>query len=130
SFRNIDKNLINDENSYIDPITGSEHPSFYDFIHKNDLIYTDIPGSINPPHTGVTSGYTFYNTTIYIDPDPDREDVKVDPKTEIVTEPKPETPSVEQQVADIERRRQEDINKNIIAPIFPETQIKTVLYHN
>src|SRR5690606_978721 len=48
----------------------------------------------------------------------------------IVTEPKPETPSVEQQVADIERRRQEDINKNIIAPIFPETQIKTVLYHN
>jgi hypothetical protein len=56
SFKNVDKNFLNTEGSYID-ITGENYKNYYEYLKSTNSVTTDLP-----------AGYSIFNTTIYLDP--------------------------------------------------------------
>lgn len=55
-FKNIDKNFINSESKFTD-ILGKTYDSYYEYIKATSSATTDLP-----------KGFSFYNASIYVDP--------------------------------------------------------------
>lgn len=96
SFKNINKIFINSEQPYSSPLDpDTMYDSYYEYLHKTTSLQTDLPGSMNGPGEGLTAGYSFYNTTTYFNPLPQREDIVIN--EDKIEELPPEKPQIEEQ---------------------------------
>lgn len=96
SFRNIKEENTNSEIPYTDPVTNITYDAgFYEFVIKNDVIQTDLPGS-KTMATGEDSSYSVENTAAYLDAEASQEQVIIKDDEIVHTEstpiPLPESP--------------------------------------
>lgn len=84
SFKNIDKNFLNREDTFVD-IFGKSYKNYYEYLKATASITTDLP-----------AGYSFFNATIYLDPVIKSTRTTVEPVTKEVIEPV--RPIVQQQI--------------------------------
>lgn len=64
-FHNTVAGHLNSDILYTDPVTG-DHKNYYEFLLKEGVVSTDLPGSINPEAKGTESSYSFSNAGVHI----------------------------------------------------------------
>lgn len=84
SFKNIDRNFLNTEGTFVD-VTGKEYRNYYTYLKETNSVTTDLP-----------EGYSFFNSTIYLDPQISTTRTVVEPVTKEIIQPP--RPTVEQKV--------------------------------
>lgn len=110
STRNLPERHLNSTTPYTDPVTSSQHNSFYDFLVESKALTADVPG-IKGIGNGQDNAYSFHLTGLYLNL-PDQVEVittqEKQPKVETITDTtvvetsKESTPGLSPQ----ERRRQ------------------------
>lgn len=81
-FKNVNKDNLNSEIRYTNPINPDESfDSYYDYLVKTNSVQTNLPGS-KTLGVGDDSSYSFNQVAIYLDPNPETTQFNIEEKEE------------------------------------------------